>query len=234
MILSRVNEQGLRLYDIAYALTTRVRSLQPVERRFPGYILALSGPAGVGKTTVSILLAKVMEEFVVKVPMVTTCAPREGEEGTRRYVSVKEFEHLKRTGDIVSWMRLPPALNEGFLGYLGSDITAIWSEGKIPLVATEMPLLQGLAVHFGRRTILSCGLLPPGQSKRARLSQLLHRLRTRGSETEDQIRLRLAHAERDLKVLDESRGLFDHILVNEDLDTVIATLKGHVLALVAA
>jgi len=223
----------LRLYDVAYELTTSVRKLQPVERRFPGYILALSGPAGVGKTTVSSILVKMMEELVAKVPIVTTCAPREGEENDRRHISMKEFEHLKRAGDLVSWTRLPQDLGEGFFGYLGSDITAIWAEGKIPIVATDVHLLQGLAVHFGRRTILSCGLLPPGQSKRAMLSQLLHRLRTRGGDTEDRIQLRLAHAERDLQIIDESKELFDHILVNEDLDAVIATLKGHVLALVA-
>jgi guanylate kinase len=63
------------------------------------------------------------------------------------------------------------------------------------------------------------------------LSQLLHRLRLRGRETEEQIQERLANAKADLRFFDESRDLFDHILVNEDLDTVVQTLKGHVLAL---
>ena len=61
------------------------------------------------------------------------------------------------------------------------------------------------------------------------LSQLLHRLRSRGRDTERHIRDRMKNAERDLDFFEERSELFDHILVNEDLDVVLETLKGHVL-----
>lgn len=231
MILSRINEQGLRLYEVAYECTAKVRQTKAEPVRFPGYILALTGPSGVGKTTVSKLLTSVVSDFTVKVPILTTREPKEGDENEYAYVSLKEFERLKRNGDIVSWTRIPSETEERYYGYRKSDIAAIWAQGMIPVVVTEMHLLQGLANHFGRRSILSCGLLPPGHSKRAMLSQLLHRLRTRGRETEEQIAERLRNAQEDLKFFDEAPHLFDHILVNENLDTVINTLKGHVLAL---
>jgi len=235
MILSRVNAQGLRIYDVAYECTARVIAQKPpVPRKFPGYILALTGPSGVGKTTVSVLLTIVAAEFVAKVPIVTTRDPKNGDEGEYAYVNLKEFEKLKRAGEIISWTRIPSETEERFYGYRKSDVTKIWKEGKVPVVVTEMHLLQGLAHHFGRRSILSCGLLPPGHSKRAMLSQLLHRLRKRGRETEEQIAERLRNAQEDLAFFDDARHLFDHILVNEDLDTVIRTLKGHVLELVEA
>ena len=61
------------------------------------------------------------------------------------------------------------------------------------------------------------------------LSQLLHRLRSRGRDTERHIQDRMKNAERDLDFFEERSELFDHILVNEDLDVVLETLKGHVL-----
>jgi len=231
MRLSRVSEQGLRIYDPTYELTTQVRTLSKEEEKFcPGYILALTGPSGVGKSTVSRLLTHMLCDFTAKVPIVTSREPKEGDENEYQYIGVKEFERLKRAGDIVAWTRIPSDTEERYYGYRASAITAIWDDGKIPVVITEMHLLQGLANHYGRRSLLSFGLLPPGQSKRAMLSQLLHRMRKRGRETEEQMQERLANAKTDLAFFSQSKDLFDHILVNEDLDTVLETIKGHVLA----
>jgi len=104
----------------------------------------------------------------------------------------------------------------------------------VPIVITEMHLLENLAHYYGRRSILSFGLLPPGKSKRAMLSQLLHRLRTRGRDTEEQIGDRLKNAERDMALFDERQDLFDHILVNEDLLSLVASMEKKVSVLFAA
>lgn len=235
MRLSRINEQGLRLYEVAYTCTAQVTEpLMSEQRHFPGYILALTGPSGVGKTTISTLIVKAMGDFTAKVPIVTSRAPKEGDEQEYDYVTAEEFGRLQRNGDLATWTRIPSASEERHYGYRRSDIAAIWSQGKLPVVVTEMHLLQGLSQHFGRRSVLSLGLLPPGHSKRAMLSQLLHRLRIRGRETVEQIEERLKHAQEDLDFFTRAGHLFDHILVNEDLDTVLQTIKGHVLALVKA
>lgn len=233
MRLSRVNEQGLRLYEVAYELTAQVRDPRVEEaRRFPGYILALTGPSGVGKSTVSHLLSRMLLDFTTRVPIVTSRPPKEGDDNEYDYVSLKEFERLERSGDLVSWTRIPSGTEERFYGYRGSDITAIWSQGKLPLVVTEMHLLERLSAHYGRRAILSFGLLPPGHSKRAMLSNLLHRMRLRGRETAREIEERLKNARQDLDFFNQARHLFDHILINDDLDTVLNTIKGHVMACV--
>ena len=95
-----------------------------------------------------------------------------------------------------------------------------------------MHLLQGLSSHFGRRSVVSFGLLPPGRSRRVMLSHLLHRLRSRGRDTEEQIRDRLENAKEDLRFFRRQKHLFDHILVNEDLETVLSLLKGHIVGLI--
>ncbi|MDD5623714.1 MAG: OB-fold domain-containing protein [Candidatus Peribacteraceae bacterium] len=234
MVLSRINEEGLRLYEVAYELTTRVTAPLDQEKIFPEYILALTGPSGVGKSTVRRLLTRMLSDFTAEVPLLTTRAPRGNDDQGEKHLSVLEFERLKHAGEIVSWIRLSAGTEEYFEGYRAADITTIWQGGRIPVVVTETHLLKGLANHFGRRAILSFGLLPPGHSRRAMLSQLLHRLRNRGHDSEEQIRAQLTHAKEDLQTITATPGLFDHVLVNEDLDTVIETLKGHVLALAEA
>lgn len=233
--LARINEQGLRLYEVAYVITERVSEHGLHEQaHFPGYILAFTGPSGVGKTTLSTLLVKAMGDFTAKVPIVTSRPPKDGDDREYEYVSAEEFGKLRQQGDLVAWTKIPSDSEARFYGYRRSDIEAIWSQGKLPVVVTEMHLLQGLSNHFGRRSILSLGILPPGHSKRAMLSQLLHRMRGRGRETVEQIEERLKNAREDLDFFARAGHLFDHILVNEDLDTVLKTIKGHVLSLVKA
>ncbi len=234
MHLSRVNPEGLRLYEVAYELTERMAETTSEAKEFPGYILAFTGPSGVGKTTISLLLTKMLSDFTSNVPIVTSRAPKKGDDQEYDYVTPKEFERMEKSGALVAWTHLPSDSEERSYGYRKADILAIWEQGKLPVVVTEMQLLQGLAGYFGRRSILSFGLLPPGNSKRAMLSHLLHRLRVRGRETDAQIEERLLNAQADLDYFTRAADLFDHIIVNEDLDAVLQVIKGHVLELAKA
>lgn len=220
MRLSQVTDVGLRVYGVAYEALASVTALQ----KFPGYVLALTGPSGVGKSTISKLLTKTYSNYAVNVPILTTREPKFGDEGEYVYTTPREFNHLQRAGSIVAATNIPSESEHRQYGYRGADIEAIWKQGKLPIVITEMHLLEGLAHHFGRRSILSFGLLPPGKSKRAKLSQLLYRLRARGRETEVDIRDRLKNAERDLAFFRDRKDLFDHIVVNKDLSSIIASL----------
>ncbi len=223
-----MNEEGLRRYDVHYEPLTTVRVQ---DEEFAGYILALTGPSGVGKSTVSHLLAQVFEPYVTKVPIITTRKRKTGDNGEYKYVSRAHFEKLQKAGALAAVADIPSENEERLYAYRKSDLEAIWAAGKLPVVVTEMHLLQGLAQTYSRRSLLSFGLLPPGKSKRARLSQLLHRLRTRGRESERELKDRLKNAERDLQFFKDRKDLFDHVLVNEDLDGVLEMVKERVPAL---
>ena len=230
MRLSHVTDEGLRVYEVAYEGVVSVNIPQKSSR----YILAFTGPSGVGKSTITRMLAHACSDYAAKVPILTTRAPKPGDDGEYLYTTGAEFERMKQAGSIVAMTEIPSSTENRQYGYRGADIEAIWNKGKIPLVVTEMDILQGLAHHYGRRSVLSFGLLPPGRSKRARLSQLLHRLRTRGRESEEHILDRLKNAERDLAFFGERKDLFDHMVVSGDLSSLIASLKKKVPGLSGA
>lgn len=232
MQLSRISRDGLRIYDIAF----EPAALKPAGKlaEFPGYVLALTGPSGVGKSTVSRLIIQFCAPYAATVPILTTRVRRPGDDGEYRCVGKEKFQRLMESGEIVASTKIFSSTEDRWYGYRRSDIEKIWKQGKMPVVITEMHLLQGLAKSFGRRSILSFGLLPPGRSKRAMLSHLLRRMRTRSRETEQQIRDRLKNAEKDLAFFDERKDLFDHLIVNEDLDRVIEAVKQKVPGLAGA
>ncbi len=226
MRLSYVNKEHLRIYEVAYEIPSMKTA--PVSEEtiaFPGYILALTGPSGVGKTTIARMLVSMVGATTRNVPIVTTRAKKKGDDGEYVYVSRKEFDRLQRAGEIIAATNIPSSTEDRWYGYRAGDIEAIWQAGLLPIVITEMHLLQGLNERYGRRSLLSFGLLPPGKSKRAMLSSLLHRLRGRGRETEEHIRDRLKNAELDLAFFKERRDLFDHLVVNEDVEAVLSMLK---------
>ncbi len=228
MRLSTVEKNGLRVYDLAFEELSTMREPTKKSNAFPGYILAFTGPSGVGKTTVQRLAIKMFAEYASPVPIVTTRKRKSGDLDDYRHVSKEKFAELLRAGKIVAATNIPSQFEDRWYGYRRSDLEAIWKQKKLPVVVTEMHLLQGLANTFGRRSILSFGLLPPGKSRRAMLSSLLHRLRLRGRETEQSIRDRVKNAARDLAFFTERRDLFDHLIVNDDMQVVMEALRKHI------
>lgn len=218
----RTMDNGLFVNDLKYQVV--VAKPEPLFT-MTAYVLAVSGPSGVGKTTITRSLLSLASSYAEQVPMVTTRKAKATDIEPYRHVSEKEFDAMLERGEIISSTTLPSGSSMKRYGYRKKDIEAIWKRGKLPIVVTETSLLKGLVTALGRRAVLSCGLLPPGKSRRHMLSALLHRLRTRGHHTEDQIEERLRTAEGDLKAFDEQAHLFDHLFVNDQLEVCVERVR---------
>lgn len=218
----RTMSNGLHVNDVKY--TVVVAKAEPLFT-VTSYVLAVSGPSGVGKTTIAKSLLSLFTSYAEQVPIMTTRKPKKSDTEPYVHVTKEKFDEMVESGEIISHTHMPSATEVRYYGYRKKDIEAIWQKGKLPIVITELNLLQGLVQSLGRRAVLSCGLLPPGKSKRIMLSALLHRLRSRGRDTEEQIEERMKIAEADLKAFADHAHLFDHMLVNDELQACVETIK---------
>ena len=140
----------------------------------------------------------------------TTRAPRGSEEDEVDYhfLSTEAFLERVDRGEFLEWEEVYPGR---YYGTLKSEVHRLWSEGEI--VVFDIDVVGGLNLkkQFGPDA-LALFVAPTS------LEILGQRLRNRGTETEEQIALRLTKAQWELT----QSPNFDHVLVNDDLDRATA------------
>lgn len=166
-------------------------------------ILVVAGPSGSGKSTLLKKLLADYSHFRFAVSC-TTRAPRAGEEHGREYYFIDQLEFDKRVaaGDFAEW----EALHANRYGTLISELARIRAEGFHPVLDVDV---KG-ALNIQRRLpdSLLVFIAPPS------LEVLEARLRRRKSESEEQIRIRLARSKEELDLAPR----FDVQIVNDELE----------------
>lgn len=171
-----------------------------------GKLLIFSAPSGSGKTTiVKHLLTRNLDlEFSISA---TSRAPRGDEKDGKDYyfLGQEEFRNRVKKGDFLEWEEV---YSGTMYGTLRSEVERIWKEGKH--VVFDMDVVGGLNLKslYGDRA-LAVFVKPPN------MEILEARLRGRKTDSDDMIRQRLAKARKELGRSDR----FDHILLNNDLET---------------
>jgi len=178
-----------------------------------GQAIIFSAPSGAGKTSMVKGLMSYPTPVLGFSVSATTRSPRgEEKEGEDYwYFTHEEFKSKVINGDFIEWEEVYPDL---FYGTLKSEVERMWSEGITPVF--DVDVVGGLALKkvFGASAI-SVFVMPPS------IEILEHRLRSRGTESEENIVSRLAKASNEMQLAE----FFDVQLVNDDLQKAILQIR---------
>lgn len=169
----------------------------------PGKLLILSGFSGVGKgTVIQQLLTEYPEKYVVAVSA-TTRKPRKGEVDGKSYHFKKreEFEDLINKNEFLEFAEYAGE----YYGTLKKEVYKNYFKGKNVIIEIDS---QGARQIRKQQKIQSVFFIPPS------FEELLHRLKNRGTESEESIRRRLKQALNEIEHIEE----YGVILVNDSVE----------------
>jgi guanylate kinase len=185
----------------AHSSSTGSRS-KPVIGR--GRLFVLAGPSAVGKgSIVRELVARDPEGLSLSVS-VTTRAPRPGEVDGVDYFFVDDdaFDRMIRAGELLEWAEIVGHRSGTPRGFVEDRMAA----GRD--VILEIDVVGASQIRERVPGSVLVFVEPPS------MEELERRLRGRGTETEDRIRVRLETAAWEI----EQRDWFDHVVVNDELE----------------
>ena len=179
-------------------------------------VVVLAAPSGGGKTTIANELRRRRPDIFGYSVSATTRKPRAGEQDGAAYhfLTREEFRRRVQAGDFLEWAEYAGEL----YGTLQAEVERVLASGRHVVLDIEVQGAQQVRRAYPRPASVSIFVIPP--SPRV----LIERLRKRRTESEQELLERLAIAVREVETARTdvpTRRVFDHILVNDDLDTAV-------------
>lgn len=172
-------------------------------------LIIFSAPSGAGKTTIVKELLK-REELKLKFSIsAASRAPRKGEVNGKDYyfLSADQFRKKIENNKFLEWEEV---YKDHFYGTLLSEIERIEKDGNH--VIFDVDVVGGLNIKQKfKNEALAVFIMPPS------VKELEKRLRKRATDTEENIKKRVAKATKELEF---SKG-FDKIIVNHNLEKAV-------------
>jgi guanylate kinase len=188
---------------------------QPTRRR-RGLLIVLSSPSGAGKSTISRMLLTSDHEITMSVSATTRPKrPGERDDVDYHFVSDAEFDRMIADGELVEWA---PVFNHRY-GTPKAPVKAALKAGQDILFDIDWQGTQQLAAAMGE-DLVTIFILPPS------MPELERRLRTRGTDSEEVIRIRMERAAGEISHWPE----YDYVLINRDTDECLAEVRAIVAA----
>ncbi len=175
-----------------------------------GHIFVISAPSGTGKTT---LCRRILDKFSFLSFSIshTTRKPRENEKNAVDYffITRDEFEQKIKQDFWAEWAEVHGNLYGTSLNFIREKI----KDGSSLILDIDV---QGAKqIKSSIPDAITIFIMPPS------FKVLEHRLRSRGTDSEDVIQKRLANAENEIK----EKVFYDFSIVNDDLDTAAGELE---------
>ncbi|CAI8176441.1 MAG: Guanylate kinase [Flavobacteriaceae bacterium] len=173
-------------------------------------LIVFSAPSGSGKTTIVRHLLEQTDLPLAFSISATTRAPRGTEKDGEDYyfLSPEAFKSKIEKGEFLEYEEVYPGL---FYGTLASEVKRLWNEKKAVLF--DIDVMGGMSIKksFPAET-LTVFVQPPS------IKTLEKRLRSRNTDTEETLQIRLSKAQQEL----EQAQAFDEIVINDDLATALS------------
>jgi len=178
-----------------------------------GFLFVMSAASGAGKTTLKDLVLPEFPQLRYSISC-TTRAPRMGEvDGTHYFFKTREqFQAMIAADELVEW-------NEVHGNFYGTPKRFIEDT-----LASGQSLFFDLdvfgKVNFDRAYPHAVGILvlPPS------LEELETRLRSRGTDADEVIRLRLENARKEMEFA-QKQGKYEYTIVNDNLEHAASQLR---------
>ena len=179
-------------------------------------MVVLAAPSGGGKTTIANELRRRRPDVFGYAVSATTRRPRAGERDGAAYhfLTREEFRRRVQAGDFLEWAEYAGEL----YGTLKTEVERVIANGRHVVLDIEVQGAQQVRTVYPRPASVSIFVIPP--SPRV----LIERLRKRRTESEQELLERLAIAVREVETARadvRTRRVFDHILVNDELDAAV-------------
>ena len=178
-----------------------------------GKIIILSAPSGCGKSTIIRRLLTHPELHLGFSISATSRAPRgEEKDGVEYYfLSPAEFKRRAEAGEFVAWEEVYPGT---CYGTLLSEVERVTKDGRNLIMDVDVKGGLNIKRHFGERAV-SIFILPPSKE------ELERRLRSRATDSDEQIERRLAKADFELGFAPQ----FDFSVVNDELSRAVEEVE---------
>lgn len=178
----------------------------------PGKLVVISGPSGVGKTSI---LRRLLSDLPQLIPSVsaTTRPPRAGEKDGVDYhfLSAEEFEKRRAAGEFLECCRVYG--RQHWYGTLVAEVAPRLAAGAWVVLEIDVEGTLSILERYPEAVTI---FVEP-----TRPDQLEERLTGRGTESPEAMARRLEVARREL--LEAHR--YQHRVVNENLETAVDSIK---------
>ncbi len=180
----------------------------PAPSLTPGLLLVISGPSGVGKSTICrALVDRLGAQFSVSA---TTRPAGSGEHNGQDYLFLSE-QQFKQHLDNADFLEHAQVFGH-YYGTLAEPVIEALQAGRIVVLEIDVNGAKQIRQRFGRARMFL--VLPPAPAT------LSERLNTRRRDVQSVIAERLAKADGEIRFARES-GCYDYTIVNDNLEDAI-------------